>query len=290
MFFRSREGSCTCTRGPSLRHPKASARSAPGKKEVRQYAFIVRSIAPTIHFLDAALIAPISLRHWLLWRWPPRVHDFLAILSTHRASSLLLCLHVRAFLFSLMFVCYLAQCIGLRCCDQGGSTSDAKRLLAKLWGWLPFGIRWAEKTVSMEAVNSWNFLNLRTFSETLCPSAVSRAGALQVSTCHAHSSRNGMMFLRDMNCLKELIGAIKIIREGVSDGIDGEMWDSSAKESECDTVFSAAIVFCTRRMDSLLWWILRVAGKRRAWIVFPIFGALANSIVDLGIRQGLKVK
>ena len=89
-------------------------------------------------------------------------------------------------------------------------------------------------------------------SETLCPSAVSRARALQVSTCHGHSSMKGMMFLRDMNCLKELIGAIKIIREGVSDGIDGEMWDSSAKESECDTVFSAAIVFCTRRMDSLL--------------------------------------
>lgn len=88
-------------------------------------------------------------------------------------------------------------------------------------------------------------------SETLCSSAVSSAGALQVSTCHAHSSMKGMMFLRDMNCLKELIGAIKIIREGVSDGIDGEMWDSSAKESEC-AVFSAAIAFCTRRMDSLL--------------------------------------
>lgn len=134
----------------------------------------------------------ISLRHWLLWRWPPRVHDFLAILSTHRASSLLRCLYVRAFLFSLMFVCYLAQCIGLRCCDQGGSTSDdAKRLLAqKLWGWLPFGIRWAEKTVSMEAV----IPEPSNISETLCPSAVSSAGALQVSTCHAHSSRNGMMF------------------------------------------------------------------------------------------------
>lgn len=189
-----------------------------------------------------------------------------------------------------VFVCssvplfpHVRMLFGLRCCDQGGSTSDdAKRLLAqKLWGWLPFGIRWAEKTVSMEAV----IPEPSNISETLCSSAVSSAGALQVSTCHAHSSRNGMMFARYELFERVRIGAIKIIR-GVW---DGEMWDSSAKESEC-AVFSAAIAFCTRRMDSLLWWILRVAGKRRARIVSMISGTLANSIVDLGIRQGLKVK